>query len=427
MARTIGRRQFLKAAAATTIAAGAARTLSAANYARVKGANERISIGIIGCGGRGSGAHMPGIRKHQESMNFEITALSDPYRPSREKANGLVKEWYGRDARVFSSHRDVLALKDVDAVMIASPDHLHARQLEEAARAGKHIYIEKPIARNMEELVRSVDAVKEANVIVQVGTQLRSEASYTGCRKLYGTGILGTVGRVEQCRNGAQPFWVKRLADVKKEDLDWAEFTGGATDRPFDPMLFSAWYGYREFCDGLVPQWGSHFIDTVHYITGATFPTSCVCHGGTFTYVEEAKFTVDDHVQCLWIYPPAPGQKGHGFMVSYSTNFGNSSGNSWKIYGDKGLLDMTLGNSPVLSADGGANRDGSIRGKNPVEPIARPDHFLDWLQCLREGREPHAHIGAGYQHAVACIMAVQSRDTGRRMVYDHARRQVAAG
>ncbi|MCC6356864.1 MAG: Gfo/Idh/MocA family oxidoreductase, partial [Verrucomicrobiae bacterium] len=361
MARFLGRRQFLKAAAGATATAASARSLSAASYARVKGANERIAIGIIGCGGRGSGAHMPGIHKHQAAMNFEITALSDPYRIAREKANGLVKEWHGREARAFVSHRDVIALKDVDAVMISSPDHLHARQLEEAARAGKHIYIEKPIARNMEELVRSVDAVKEANVIVQVGTQLRSEASYTGCRKLYATGILGTVGRVEQCRNGAQPFWVKRLADVKREDLDWAEFNGGATDRPFDPMLFSAWYGYREFCDGLVPQWGSHFIDTVHYITGATFPTSCVCHGGTFTYVEEAKFTVDDHVQCLWVYPPAPGQKGHGFMVSYSTNFGNSSGNSWKIYGDKGLLDMTLGNSPVLSADGGANRDGSIR------------------------------------------------------------------
>ena len=172
---------------------------------------------------------------------------------------------------------------------------------------------------------------------------------------------------------------------------------------------------------------GQPLIDTVHYITGATHPTSCVCHGGTFTYREEAKFTVDDHVQCLWIYPAAPGHGGNGFMVSYSTNFGNSSGNSWKIFGDKGVLDMTLGNSPVLTAEGGANRDGSIRGKNPVEPIERPDHFLDWLQCLREGRTPHAPIDAGYQHAVACIMAVQSRDTGRRMLYDHSKRQVVAG
>jgi hypothetical protein len=114
-------------------------------------------------------------------------------------------------------------------------------------------------------------------------------------------------------------------------------------------------------------------------------------------------------------------------MVSYSTNFGNGSGNSFKIFGDQGVMDMVNWNAPILTAEGGGKRRGEIRGRKPVEEVQRPDHFLDWLQCLRTRKTPNASIDAGYQHAVACIMAVRSYDTGDRMIYDPRRRAIRKG
>jgi len=125
MHRSASRRQFLKTASAGAAALG----MTAASYARVAGANDRLSIGVIGCGRRGRGAHMPGVHNHAEAMNLEITALADPWKPSRDTAAALVEKWYGRPARQFVSYRDILALDDIDAVMIASYDHQQTTHL----------------------------------------------------------------------------------------------------------------------------------------------------------------------------------------------------------------------------------------------------------------------------------------------------------
>ncbi|MBN2314349.1 MAG: Gfo/Idh/MocA family oxidoreductase [Sedimentisphaerales bacterium] len=415
MEQHYSRRRFLKTTAVGAVA------LSAASYARVIGANERISIGQIGCGGRGIGAHMKGVHEHQDTQNFEITAVCDPWRVRQEMASATAKEWYGRPARMFSSYRDLLALKDVDAVMIASPDHAHTTHLKAAAEAGKDVYCEKPLAMRLDRLKDACDAVKKANIVCQIGTQLRSYPTFTGCRELYKTGILGTVGRIEQCRNSERPYWYGYMKDVNPKDVDWKEFLMDRPMRNFDPVLYSGWYGYREFSDGPVPGLGSHFIDLVHYITGAKYPKNSVCLGGTYTWKDEHNFTCPDHVHALWEYP-------EGFMVSYSTNFGNGSGNSFKIFGDVGVLDMVNWNAPILTAEGAnSKKKGPIRGKNPVEEVQRPDHFLDWLQCLRTRKTPNASIEAGYQHGVAVIMAMMSFDSGRRMVYDAEKREIYPG
>jgi predicted dehydrogenase len=405
----------------TAVAGSTAFAMSATSYSRVIGANDRISLGQIGCGSRGIDAHMAGVHEHDKNENVEFTAVADPWRLRQEAAAAKIKEWYGRDARKFSSYRDLLALKDVDAVMIASCDHQHTTHLEATAKAGKDAYCEKPLAMRMDKLKDTYDAVKKANIVVQIGTQLRSYPTFTGCRELYKTGILGKVARIEQCRNGEQPYWYHYVKEVKAEDVDWKEFLMDRPYRPFDPVLYSGWYGYREFSDGPIPGQGSHFIDLVHYITGAKVPTNCVCLGGTFTWKDEHNFTCPDHVAALWIYP-------EGFMVSYSQNFGNGSGNSFKIFGDQGVLDMVNWNEPILTAEGAnSKKKGPIRGKNPVEEVPRPDHFLDWLQCLRTRKEPNASIDAGYQHSVACIMAMQSYDTGRRTIYDAEKREIREG
>jgi predicted dehydrogenase len=273
----------------------------------------------------------------------------------------------------------------------------------------------------LESLKKACDAAREAKIVVQIGTQLRSFPTFTGCRELYKTGVLGKVGRIEQCRNSERPYWYGYVKDVKAEDVDWKEFLGDRPMRKFDPLLYSGWYGYREFSDGPIGGFASHYIDLVHYITGAKFPTSSVCLGGTFTWKDENNFTCPDHVQAMWIYP-------EGFMVSYSTNCGNGSGNSFKIFGDQGELDMVNWNAPFLTAEGAnSKKKGPIRGKNPVKEVDCPEHFLDWLQCLRTRKTPNASIDAGYQHGVAVIMAMRSFDTGQRTVYDAEKREIHPG
>ena len=414
MAESFSRRKFLKTAA------GGAMAMSAASYSRVLGANERISIGIIGCGSRGIGAHMGGLRPYAKSHNIEVTAVCDPWTVRQDMAVAKAKEWFGTDARKFSSYRDLLELKDIDAVTIASCDHQHTTHLKAAADASKDAYCEKPLAKRMDRLCAAVDSIKRNKTIVQIGTQLRSYSTFTGCRETYKTGILGKVGRIEQCRNGEQPYWYSYIKDVKEQDVDWDEFLMDAPKRPFDPVVYSGWYGHRDFSDGPVPGLATHFIDLVHYITGAKHPTSCVSMGGTYTWKDKHNFTAPDHVQAIWEYP-------EGFMVSYSTNFGNGSGNSFKIFGDVGVMDMVNWNAPVLTAEGAPKRKGEIRGKQPVKEVPTAEHFLNWIECMRTRKTPNASIDAGYQHAVASIMAVQAYDTGRRTIYDRAKREIREG
>lgn len=419
MSHPFTRRSFIYTTAGTALVLGG-RTASSAASTRVRsvGANDRIRIGVIGCGNRGIGTHIAGIHQHSAASNAEVVAVCDPWRIAREQAATTVKEHTGRKPQECRNYTELLALPNLDAVTIASPDHVHTLHLEAAARAGKHAYAEKPLGIDMAGLVRAVDAVKQAGVIVQVGTQQRSLPDSIGCREVVASGVLGKITRVEQVRNGVRPYWYNYLKpDVRKDDLDWAEFTSGRTTRGFDPLFYSGWYGHNEFSQGPVPQWGSHFIDLVHYVAGLSIPESCVCLGGVYTWKDQHGFTAPDQVHALWHY-------SEGAMVSYATNFGNSGGNYTRFYGSSGTLKMERRAEATITAEGGLKRDGSIRGETPVKAIERPDHMLDWLQCLRSGATPHAPIAAGYQHAVATIMAVMSLESGRRTRYDAAGRRI---
>ena len=412
------RREFLAAASA-----GAALSFTAASYGRVVGANERIAIGVIGCGGRGFRAHMPGVHKHDKEQNVEITAVSDPWRLRRERAAAQCQEWYGRPARALVSYRDIIALDDIDAVMIASCDHHHAVHLEAAAKAKKDAYCEKPLAMDMESLTSCCDAVKASGIVAQMGTQVRSWPTSTGCRELFRSGAIGKVSRIEQCRNGTKPYWyswMQRAEEVKEKDIDWKEFLMDRPMRPFDPKLLTGWYGYREFTDGPIANLGVHFIDLFNHIVGTTVPLSCVAQGGTFTWKDEYGFTCPDHSQATWIYP-------EGFLVSYTTNFGNGDGNVLKIYGDKGTIDLTKWSTPTYSRDGAIKESELPREETPVEPVETPDHFLNWLQCLRTREACNAPIEAGYAHCVPVLMAKHALDTGQRQVYDAEKREIRAG
>ena len=308
MNRSISRRTFLK----TTAGTSAALAFSAASYAKIPGANDRISIGQIGCGDRGVNAHMEGIHPFDKEQNVEITAVCDPWRVRREIASAQAKEWYGRPARQFVSYRDVIALerrRRGDDRLARSSSHQasrgggrggQGRLLRETAGDG-YGRAQAGVRRGQEGENRCPDrhAAPQPAELHGLPRAVQDRHSRQG----------GADRAVPQQR---EAVLVRYLKDVKPEDVDWKEFLGDRTMRPFDPVFYSGWYGYREFSDGPVCGYGSHFLDLVHYITGAKFPTQ-LCVPRRDVHLEgRANFTCPDHVQALWIYP-------EGFMVSYST------------------------------------------------------------------------------------------------------------
>jgi predicted dehydrogenase len=413
------RREFLTSiTAAGAVSLAAPRSLDARTVQRSMGANDRIRIGVIGCGNRGIGTEMASVRDHAKAENLEVVAVYDPYRLAKEDAAAKAKEWFGTTATQCRNVDELLGLKAVDAVFISSPDHWHAAHLEAATKAGKHVYVEKPMAIEIGELNRAYAAAKASGVVIQVGTQLRSTPIAKGCRELVKAGKIGRISRIEQVRNGERPYWYEYLKpDVRAEDLDWQTFTKGRTKKAFDPILYTGWYGYWQFSQGPVPQWAVHFLDTAHFIADLGIPQTCVCLGGVYTWKDEHAFTAPDQVQALWHYP-------EGLMISYTTNFGNSGGDVIRYCGDKGTLRLGWSDA-TLSADGGIHRDGSIRGENKVEPIEQPDHWVNWYRCMRDGTTPNASLDAGYQHAIASIMATMSYETGRRTRFDPAKRTIS--
>jgi len=208
---TWNRREFVTAASVTAL-----------RPERILGANDRIALAVIGCGERGL---VKEVLQFSKETNLEVAAVCDTWRQQREKAAAAVKEASGKEPRMFVHYQDVLALKPIDAVLISTPDHQHCAMLRDAVRAGKDAYIEKPLAMNMKELIEAVDAVRESQRVVQVGTQVRSFPSSVAARAFVASGGLGRLFKVEQSRNGHRPYW-HRYGErpIQESDVDWRAF-----------------------------------------------------------------------------------------------------------------------------------------------------------------------------------------------------------
>jgi len=410
MQKKLSRRQFVGA----TLAA----TATAASFARIPGANDRISIGIIGCGDRGRQSHIKDILTFQKETNVEITAVCDTWRQMREQAAAQVSAASSQGPAQFARFEDLLAAKNVDAVTIATPEHQHCTQLIAAVIAGKDAYVEKPLAMNMEELIRTVDTVKKHSRIVQNGTQIRSLPQALAARAFIASGGLGKVLKAAQARNGYKPYWLQYAErPVKHEDVDWKAFLMHLTYRPFDPDQYACWYGYREFSRGPHTTQGLHFIDTVHFIAEASIPSRAIAHFGTYRWKDRR--TVPDSVEMTFEYP-------EGFVVQYGQFFGNGAGRYNRIYGTRGSIDCSNwswdGEWPV-SGEGSEEPD-KVESGIKLPRVDSVHHMKNWLECLRTRNAPNAPMEAGYAHAVAGIMADESFIRGKRMAYDPVNRRI---
>ncbi|HWQ54143.1 MAG TPA: Gfo/Idh/MocA family oxidoreductase [Bryobacteraceae bacterium] len=403
----IDRRRFVVATGFSAVSAG-----------RVMGANDRIAVANIGCGGRGL---LKEVLQFARETNVEVTAVCDTWRQKREQAAAAVNAALGSNPEQFVHYQDVVSNPKIDAVIIGTPDHQHCTQLTAAARAGKDAYVEKPLAMDMKELVTAVDEVKKHQRVVQVGTQIRSLPSSMAARAFVTTGGLGKVLKVEQSRNSYEPYWARYgERPVTEADVDWKAFLMHRKFRPFEARQYAGWYGYREFSRGPHTNLMVHFIDTVHHITGCGIPSHCVTLGGTFRW--KNGYTAPDSVETILEYPD-------GFMVRYCSVFGNSANNYFKFLGTRGVLDASRWNwnTPFEISGDGSREPDKIAAGAKIPPMDSTPHMKNWLECLRSRKQPNAPIEAGYQHSVAVILADESFIRGVRMVYDPAKRAVKQG
>lgn len=409
--RKFSRREFLSksAAGAGVLALGSAALLSG----RALGANDRISIGVIGAGGRGQYL-MGEVKNLAEKLNVEMTVICDVWRLGRERAAAKLKSWTGREPKTFSRYHDVLALADVDAVIIATPDFQHARILADAARAGKDAYCEKPMASNMKDAKDSLHAVLDNKRIVQVGTQRRSDGLFQAAAELVQSGILGTISEVAIGWNDCNPRWARPYHDVKEEDVDWDAYLMDLPKRPFDPQRFRRWHLYKDFTVGTPGLLGSHVIDIAHWFMDDHYPKSCVAHGGVYVWKDGREHA--DTMECLWDYPK-------GFLLRYQTRLGNNKPMpEATFYGLRGTFDTS---SWKATGEGGG--DNKLKEEIAVKPKESVGHMENWLECLRSRRTPNAEIRAGYAHSVASIMAFLAWESGRRQVYDPEKEEIREG
>jgi predicted dehydrogenase len=407
---TLNRRDFVNGAFAAT-------SLAASSYRRVLGANNRLNLGVIGCGHRGL---LKEAIEFQNESNAQVMAVCDTWKQPREKAVAMVKEACGTAPEQFVRYQDLLALKTVDAVIIGTPDHQHCTMLTAAARAGKDAYCEKPLAMSLKELNEAVRAVKSNNRIVQIGTQVRSWAPSVSGRAFVQSGGLGKIFKIEQSRNGQKPYWHSYgERPIAEADVDWKGFLMNQKARPFNGKQYAGWYGFREFSRGPHTNLMVHFIDLVHYVTGAKVPSSVVTMGGKFRFKED-EYTCPDSVECVLEYAQ------EGFLVRYNSTFGTGANSYLKFIGTKGVMDASNWSKPwTVSGEGSSDPD-RIQPGTAVPQVESPHHMKNFFDCVRSRQAPNAPIEAGFAHSIATIMADLSFTTGRKVTYDPAKNSIKA-
>lgn len=424
----INRRAFLGKSAAV-IAGGVVLPRTALSYGNIVGANDRISLGHVGIGSRGGDLDLI-ASKLKSSHQVEMIAVCDLWTVNRDKAVATNSGYYGRAPRAVQHVEELLSMKDVDGVLISTPEHSHSPILKMAAEAGKDAYCEKPMGNVLAEAQAARDAVIQANTIVQVGTQHRSEPYPRAAQKIARSGALGDVSKVEIVWNYHGPRWRGRpeVKEIREQDTDWNKWLLTKPARPFDPRLYFEFRLYKEFSSGIPDQWMSHAIDLVHFFMDDSFPTSVVSHGGVFAWHDGRENA--DTFQTLLEYPK-------GFLVSYSTSFGNDAPSFTRYMGKKASLINDGGEgSPryQLVEEKGTHEDDAdidqkrksqfvlLPGETKLPPLGIDDltteHMANWFECMRSRQQPHATVHNGFAHSVACMMAAQSYWSGKKVFWD---------
>jgi predicted dehydrogenase len=394
-------------------------SLTAAASARVAGANDRLGIAIVGPGAMGSG-HVRTFGREAPPLNAEMVAVCDLWSRRREAAAASVKQAGGREPRQIQHMADVLASKEVDGVIIATPDHQHARQLVQAVKAGKDVFCEKPMGNVLAEVKEAYRVAKASRQVVQLGTHRLSNGACQAAAAFVRTGKLGTISRVDHQGSFNGPRWtpVAAVKEIREGDTDWKAWLMGRRARPFDARLYFEYRLFREFSNGIADQWLTHAAASVHCIMDDYFPVSVVANGGVLVYPDGRESS--DTFSAALLYPK-------GFLFTYAAMFGNNYPGSVRYFGQNGTIERVGGDDDgvyVVKGLGGGERPERIKEEVTLKPLAPVNHLKNWLECMRSRRTPNADLISGYAHSVVSIMAARSEWSGKKLYWDRKREEI---
>ncbi len=350
---------------------------TAASYARVVGANDRIRLGGIGLGGRGR--HLLNLARQHE--NVEIVAVCDVYEPRLAETRAKTAP----TAEALVDYRKLLDRKDVDAVIIATPDHWHVPMTIDAVRAGKDVYVEKPLTKTIEEGPRVEAAVNESRRIVQVGYQQRSWEHFIAARDIIASGMLGDITLVlaswYQNYLGSEPS--RFQLDPSK--LDWKMWLGNAPSQPVDPLRYFRWRWFWDFGGGHLTDLYSHWCDVIHWYTNNSSPKRVQADGGVYLLKH---LECPDTINASWDY--ATHQVVYNGTLVCRLDGGNLvfrgtkammklNRDGFTVY-PEGVVPPEKTHYPEPLAAMKSARDGSI------------DHMRNFLDCVRSRKEPNSNV-----------------------------------
>jgi len=438
------RREFLKKVGAGT--AGAMLMPTAASYARIIGANDRVRVGLVGFANRTKDDLLPAFLEHNQELNFDVVAVSDIWRLRREEAVADLTKKLGHDIAAARNNDELYDRKDVDAVIIATSDFQHAQHAIQAVKAGRDVYCEKPFANNWDDAKEALQVIGGSDRVFQVGTQRRSGKNYAAANEFIRSGQFGPINMVEMCWNVNQPGRWRRpdvVAKLKEEDTDWGRFLGNRPKVAFDPRKHLEYRLFWPYSSGIPCQWMVHQIDTVHWFTGLKHPRSVVANGGIYQWPDgRSNF---DTMTAVFDYG-APDGTG-GFQVVYSSRMGNEAGGIKELYySNGGMLDLDTnkitptGGMKAKYADAmgmkenllpektlASLQDRAIASASTGADKQTSSHMRNWMECVRSRKTPNADINAAYQHSTALCMTIAALHSGKRVTFDEKNQQIVTG
>jgi len=435
MSSSFDRRDFLKTVGATSLVASAAGSAFAARGSkssggRVIGANDRINIGVIGVGGRGNSDARNFARFGEKNNACQIVAVCDVY----EKRKRLAAEHFKCEG--YLDYREVLARPDVDAVIVATPDHWHAKIALDAMDHGKDVYLEKPMCHTNEEARQLVNTVKETKRILQVGSQTTSADQWWKAKKAIADGMIGQMimSQGSYHRNSTEGEWNwpidKEAGPDGKGDnyIDWKTWLGPAPKRAYDADRFFRFRKYWDYSGGIATDLFYHVVAPLNICwSEPQFPHKVSASGGIYIFKDERE--VPDTFHLLADY-----SAGHSLVLSSS--MANSQHIPGLIRGHEGTIIMVdhgmferptpaitvkpeVRQGKAIGGEKYASKFGTAEIKIPVEQTdMMAAHIDNFLSSMHTREKPHLDVETGARAQIVINLAVQSYREGRTLYWD---------
>jgi len=379
------RRVFLSGAAALTAS-------------RVLGANDRIHLGVIGTGDRASYLMRILTRLPDNSLD----AVCDVYAPRRDAAAKIAAP----GAKTYTDYRAILDRKDIDGVVVGTPDHWHKQVTLDAVSAGKDVYVEKPVSHSIEEGAEMVRVIEASGRVVQSGTQQRSWDHYKIGKQLIDSGMLGPVHCV-------YTYWFQNYGALSQDpvdpaQLDWKQWLGSAPDQPLASEKYHYWRWYWNFGGGALTDLMTHWIDVIHWYMDDSTPVSALTSGKLYTYSWECP----DTITCVLDYPK-------NFTVTYHGNMSSKIDDGGiEFRGSKATMKIDRSHLAVYS-ETSRNAPGTLAPEPEIIVRSEQDgtvsHLQNFLDCMRDRKTPAANIRVAHEAARASHLGNLSLKMGRRV------------